>query len=205
MISVVVYASCTLALSIAAWSACTWAVRLATLAVRWSSSCRVASPCFDRVVRSRQVLLGVGEAGLVLRQLGCDVIEAGLKRRRVDLRQQVALLDDLAFLESHPLDLAVHARPHGDGVGRLHCAEPIQGQRKRPLFHAPDVHGRLGRRRDTHGRFRRGQLMPAGVSHREAGDCHQRPVPCPKRGKPVLCDAAHVRSVRGAMGRRSAR
>ena len=40
------------------------------MAVRWSSSCWVASPCLDSGDGALQVLLGVVEAGLVLRQLG---------------------------------------------------------------------------------------------------------------------------------------
>ena len=40
-----------------------------------------------------QIEIGVGEIGLVLRLLGLGLVERGLERPRIDLGQQVALLD----------------------------------------------------------------------------------------------------------------
>ena len=99
----------------------------------------MALPCLDSIEVRSQVLLGVGEAGLVLRQLGDGLIEGGLERRRIDLHEQVALLDHLPFLEADLLDLSVHPRAHGHRVGGLHRAQPAQNHRKRPSFHDSNV------------------------------------------------------------------
>ena len=45
-----------------------------------------------------QVQIGVGEIGLVLGLLGLGLVERGLVRPRIDLDQQITLLDQLAFL-----------------------------------------------------------------------------------------------------------
>ena len=131
-----------------------------------------------------EILLGVGEAGLVLRQLGDRLIESGLERRRVDLHEEIALLDDLAFLEADLLDLAVHARADGHDVGGLHRAEPVQGDRKRLALGHPNVHRRLRRRRllsFARGGSWRGGLMPDDEASGDCRDRHQRPAPSAKR------------------------
>ena len=87
-----------------------------------SSSCCVALPCLRQRAVALEVLLGVGEQRLVLRHLGDRLVERGLKRRRVDLHEEVALLDHLAFLEGDLVDLAVDARADGHRV--LACTMP---------------------------------------------------------------------------------
>ena len=77
-----------------------------------------------------EIELGVGEIGLVLRFLGVRLIERGLKRSGVDLRQQVALLDHLAFVEGDLHDLAVDTGAHQDGVVGLHLSDALQDDRK---------------------------------------------------------------------------
>ena len=88
-----------------------------------------------------QIEIGVGEVGLVLRLLGLGLIERGLERPGIDLDQRVALLDQLAFLEGDPVDLAVDAGAHHDGVEALNGAEPGQIDRKIGLLDRSDGDG----------------------------------------------------------------
>ncbi len=77
-----------------------------------------------------QVEIGVGQIGFVLRLLGLGLIERRLEGPRIDLGQQVALFDELAFLEGDLVDLAVDAGAHHDGVETLHGSEPGQIDRE---------------------------------------------------------------------------
>ena len=97
--------------------------------------------------RALQILLGVVEVGLVLGQLGGCLIEGCLERRRVDLHQEVPLLEHLPFLKADLDDLSVHARAHCDGVHRLHGAEAREHDGEVLPLHDGDSHGsrrRLG-------------------------------------------------------------
>ena len=76
-----------------------------------------------------EVLLERDELGLVLRLLGLGLIERRLEQPRVDLGQNVAFLDVLAFLEQHVLQLAVDLRVDADREGGLHRAKPGQVDR----------------------------------------------------------------------------
>ena len=90
-----------------------------------------------------EVALGVGELRLVQRLLGDRLVELRLEGHRVDLRQHVALLDLLAFLEIDRHDLAVDLRAYGDQVAGLGGADAFQ-----PYGHV----GELGlRRHHRHG------------------------------------------------------
>ena len=64
---------------------------------------------FAELGKALQVEVGVGEIGFVLGLLGLGLIEGRLERPRIDLDQRVAFLDELAFLEGDPVDLAVDA------------------------------------------------------------------------------------------------
>ena len=89
----------------------------------------------ERLRVALEVAPGVGELHLVQRLLGDRLVELRLVGDGVDLRQQVALLDLLAFLEIDRQDLAVDLRAHGDEVARLGRADALQ----------PDGHvGELG-------------------------------------------------------------
>ena len=87
-----------------------------------------------------QVQLGVGEVGLVLRLLGLRLIERGLEGPGIDLGQEVALLDELAFLEGDLVDLAIDAGSDQDGVEGLHGSKAGQIDRKIRLFDGRNVH-----------------------------------------------------------------
>ena len=77
-----------------------------------------------------QIQIGVGEIGLVLFLLGLGLIERRLVRPGIDLDEQVALIDHLAFLEGDLVDLAVDAGTHQDGVEALNRSKPGQIDRK---------------------------------------------------------------------------
>ena len=100
----------------------------------------MASPCLASANGALQVLLGVVQAGLVLRQLGGRLVEGGLERRRVDLHEEVALLQHLPFLEGDLLDLPIDARAHRHRVRRLHGAEAGENDGKVLPLHDGDVH-----------------------------------------------------------------
>ena len=73
-----------------------------------------------------EVALGIGEQRLVERLLGCGLVERGLEGPRVDLQQQIALLDNLAFPEADLVDLAIDAGADGHGVPGLRDAQPVE-------------------------------------------------------------------------------
>src|SRR5579871_24627 len=76
-----------------------------------------------------QVPPSVRECRLVLREHGPRLVEGRLEWSRVDLREQVALLDVLAFREADRLQLAVDAGGDRDRIERLHGAEPFDVDR----------------------------------------------------------------------------
>ena len=53
-------------------------------------------------------------------------VELHLERPRIDLGEQVALVDELAFLEGHVHQLAVDAAAHRDGVERVTVPRPVR-------------------------------------------------------------------------------
>ncbi len=73
-----------------------------------------------------QVQIGIGEIGLILRLLGLGLIERRLERPGVDLGEQVALVDQLAFLEGDLVDLAVDPCAHHHRIEALNGSEPGQ-------------------------------------------------------------------------------
>jgi hypothetical protein len=79
------------------------------------------------LVVAREVGLRVGELHLVGVLLGQRLVELGLVAGWVDLGQEVALPDVLAFLEIDGKDLAVDLRLHGDRVARARRADAFQG------------------------------------------------------------------------------
>src|SRR5664279_6210365 len=68
--------------------------------------------------------------GLVLRFLGDGLLERGLKRSGVDLRQKVALLDHLAFVKADLHDLAVDSGPNQDSIIGLHLSDALKNDRE---------------------------------------------------------------------------
>src|SRR5207302_8396619 len=56
-----------------------------------------------------QIEIGVRQIGFVLHLLGPGLVERGLERPRIDLGEQVTLIDRLAFLETDLVDLSIDA------------------------------------------------------------------------------------------------
>ena len=101
---------------------------------RAHSACRAAawwrSPAWRAWRSASRSSLGVGEIGLVLRFLGHRLLERGLEGPRIDLGEQVALLDHLAFLEGDLHDLAVDPGADHNGVVGLDLADALKDDRE---------------------------------------------------------------------------
>ena len=74
---------------------------------------------------ARQVDLRLRQQALIAGQLAFELGLLELVGPRVDLRQEIAFLDDLPFGESHVDELAVDLGLHGDGCDRCHGAERV--------------------------------------------------------------------------------
>src|SRR5207249_9854145 len=83
--------------------------------------------------------------GLVLRLLGGCLVVRGLERPRIDLCKNVALFDELSFVEGDLVDLPVNPSSHYDGVKTLHIAKAGQVNREIGLFDRRDLDGNRGR------------------------------------------------------------
>jgi hypothetical protein len=98
------------------------------LELRHRSALRVDLLFWSEVARRKiaealQVELCVGEIGFVLDLFGDRLILRGLKRTRIDLRQEIARLDVLTFGESDLYQFAIHPRLDRDRIECLHRAE----------------------------------------------------------------------------------
>ncbi len=76
-----------------------------------------------------EIELGVGELCLIQRLLGDGLVELRLVGDGIDVRQHVAALHVLAFLEVNGENLAVDLRADGDGVAGLGRADPFEPHR----------------------------------------------------------------------------
>src|SRR5713101_6567719 len=86
--------------------------------------------------------LSIGKNGLGLRQLPLGLIERRLKGTRVDLEEQLPLLDECAFLVALPLQVARDLCPDvgiGESVER---ANPLAKNRNVPLLNLHDLNVR---------------------------------------------------------------
>ena len=114
------------AVSTLAWSDSTMPSSDCTRAA-WVASCwsEMAFCVVQRLI-ARQVDLGVGEIGVIARQLALRLVQRRLIGARIDLGEQVAGLHHLAFgeieLDQHAADL----RPHRGGGQRRHRAQRIE-------------------------------------------------------------------------------
>ena len=73
-----------------------------------------------------EIELRILELRLVLHLGRHRLLVGRLIRTRIDLREQIALVHRLPLGERDPLQLAVDARRHRDGVESLHRAETLQ-------------------------------------------------------------------------------
>ena len=102
-----------------------------------------------QLLAAREIGLGEGQIGFRLRQRGARLRDRVLERPLVDREQQVALLDQLAVLEVHAVEIAGHARAHFDQADRGEAAD---------IF-VEIENGALGRLGDRHRRRRRTGLL----------------------------------------------
>ena len=76
-----------------------------------------------------EIELGIGELGGVERLLGDRLVELRLVGDRIDVREHVAALHVLAFLEVDGEYLPVDLRANGDGIAGLGRAHPFEPDR----------------------------------------------------------------------------
>jgi hypothetical protein len=84
-------------------------------------------PC-DDILRVQflvplELALRVDQACAVARHLAFGLGELDLEGARIDLREQIAFLDHLPFLEEHVHQLAIDPGVHGDGLERRDRAD----------------------------------------------------------------------------------
>ena len=91
-------------------------------------------------------MLRIVELRFVERLLGDRLVELRLVGDGIDLRQDIAALDVLAFLEIDGEDLAVDLRAHGDRVAGLGRADPFEPNRHvgDPRLGGDDRHRTVG-------------------------------------------------------------
>lgn len=89
---------------------------------------------------AREVELRIAQQRLVLDELTLALRQSGLVRARIDLREQLALLHHLTFLEGHGDQIAADARFHGDDGQRRHRAQGLQLDGQIALPHHVDGH-----------------------------------------------------------------
>ena len=79
----------------------------------------------DQGLEARQILFVVDQLRLILAFLGDGLVESGLKRRRIDLRQHIAFANVLALAKIDGDNLAIDLGADGDGIEGRHSAERV--------------------------------------------------------------------------------
>ena len=90
---------------------------------------------------ARQVGLRLAQCRCIARQVGLRLAELGLERTRIDSKEQIALLDGVAFMEGDFGQLAAHLRLHRNGGVSLHVSDDIHIDGDIALGHLCDYHG----------------------------------------------------------------
>ena len=108
----------------------------------------------QQLLAARMVGLGEDEVRARQREIGARLVERVLERPLVDGEQEVALLDDLAVVEMHAVEIAGHAGAHLDAIDRNESAD---------IFVVVDDVA-LHRLRHRHGRRRRRLLRALAVA-----------------------------------------
>ncbi len=145
--------------------------------IRLSRSSKVLSEMILRSISGLpriDVEVGVLHLGGGRKQLGLGLLQRALERPRIDGEQQVALLDRLAVLEAHLVEVARDARPDLDGLGGIEAAGvlvPLDDLALRRLGHADDRRRRL----NLLLRRLRLALIAASRKHREGCCAKHRP------------------------------
>src|SRR5260370_4989528 len=79
---------------------------------------------------SFEIYLSVSALSLIFGELPQGLCELDLERTRIDLREKVSFVDELAFLEGHTDELTVHATANRDGVESGDRAKTIEIDRQ---------------------------------------------------------------------------
>ena len=80
----------------------------------------------EKQLKALKVYFGVLALSHILCKLAFGLFKLNLKRARVNLRKEFALLNKLAFLECDVNELTVNAAANRDGVVRLHRAKAVE-------------------------------------------------------------------------------
>jgi hypothetical protein len=94
----------------------------------------------DQLLPARQIGFRECKIGLRLRQIGFGLIERGLERPLVDGEKKVTLLDELAILEMHVIEIARDARTHLDRIDGHKAADVFVLIDDGPLHRLGDGH-----------------------------------------------------------------
>src|SRR6266436_2888940 len=81
---------------------------------------------FEEKLVPLKIDLRVFALGLVFSELPKRLLKLDLEGTRIDLREKISLVNELAFLEGNADQLAVNAAAHGDGVEGSDGAEAIE-------------------------------------------------------------------------------
>ena len=135
-------------------AACVRCSKVCSLMVRSRSSCWPRARSASAKAR----------LDLRLGQVRARLVERGLERPLIDGEQEVALLDDLAVLEMHLVEVARHARAHLDRIDRDEAADIFVLVDDRAL-------GRLGHRHRR--RWRRRRLLRLAAAREQPGRGNQ--------------------------------
>ena len=108
---------------------------------------RHRSRIIQQTLEALVVQLRVLQLGLIAEQVGLRLIERHLERPGIDDRQQVSLIDVLAFFEIDLRQLSIHPALYADRVGGGHAAQAFQIHRDVATLGGGDRHGHhdLGR------------------------------------------------------------
>ena len=162
----------------AAWSAWIWAARLATSAVRWSSSCWVALPCLDSVaVRSRSCL------ALVRLAWSCASLATAWPRAAWNGAGSICTSRSpccTIWPSSKPTFSICPSTRERTVTVLVACTvpSPVENDRKRLRLHGRDVNGgSLLSCSCLRRRAAGSEVLPAPVRCGDARQRHQRPTP----------------------------
>ena len=121
---------------------------MAIAALSWATSAILVGDLLlgDRILLGElliagEVALGLAEQRRVLGQLPLRLRQRRLIGARIDLGEEVALLDDLALGEPDFLQVAGDLGADGHGLERRHRAEGVDGQRHVAERHRRHPHG----------------------------------------------------------------
>jgi hypothetical protein len=89
---------------------------------------------------SREVELRIAQQRLVLDELTLGLCQGRFVRARIDLRQQIPLLDHLTFLESDRGQIAADAGFQSDGGQRCHRTQGLHLEGQIALLYHVDGH-----------------------------------------------------------------